>query len=774
MLRGHGYFQRAGLQENLRWLLMLFRHCLVLVCATLLLNLPALALDEAPAGEGWAGTWEMNWRGTSGYVILEQAGDRVSGRYPLYDGVIAAEVRRDGDGERLVGSWTIGERSGAFIAALGKDKRTFTGRFDTGEWWTGARTSHATLPELPAAGTPREAFANFVIAGNLAANGMADGWRLAAALVDFSGAAQPLTRAEQLHQVQALFSLIDLTTFRYWSIPDPLPGVASVALNLEQARSGAILALTMRQDDKGRWRIVSPGDSALRAARTDMLAAYGGKAPAADAYRQLQNPRDTMRAFLQGMADWNGAGRALALSTLDLSHFPELLREANGEINAHFLRRVLNQIGLVGLQGIPNDGVSREPYVHFAHGDGNIVIAPSGTAADAPWKFTAETVSRIRDLYLATAQLPAPRATPPGLIPDSTFFTLRDHFAKSAPFMLGRLHKVEYWQILCALSALAAAFLFARLGAALVCAGLRRIPGEGAVPRWFYWSLVILATLVAVSHVPRVLGLATGLREYTMPYWGVVACIAAGLVGWHLLDKLSDVLAHVASRTATPTDDILVTLLIGGARLFLVIACSFAAAHFLSLPTSNVLAGLGIGGLALAFASRETLSNVFGAGILVADRPFRRGDWIKSGDIEGAVESVGVRSTRVRTEQDSIVFVPNGRLADSTINNLGTRRHRLLRVPLTITGGATPEKLAAFVAVVRDRLTGDPVLIDDLTDVTVAGISQSSVTLEITTCVEVNSDRQHNAVRHALLLDLARLAESSGLALGGAFERQDS
>ena len=773
MIFGYQYPAGAGWRNVSHGLLSVLRLSLGAVCAALVFNLSVLAADSVPAG-GWAGTWEMNWRGSTGYVVLEQTGDRVSGRYPLYNSVIAGEIRRDGDGERLVGKWTTGERSGAFIAVLGNDKRTFTGRFDTGEWWTGTRTGHAVLPELPQGGSPREAFANFVIAGNLATNGMGDGWRLAAELVDFAGVTPPLSRAEQLHQVQALFALIDLTTFRYWAIPDPVPGSESVALNLEQARSAAVLALTMRKDDKGAWRIVFPGDNALRVARTALLAAYGGKAPAADAYRQLQSPRDTMRAFLQGMADWNGAGRALALSTLDLSHFPELLREANGEINAHFLRRVLNQIGLVGLQGIPNDGGSREPYVHFAHGDGNIVIAPSGPAADAPWKFTAETVARIRDLYLATAQLPPPRATPPGLIPDSTFFTLRDHFAKSAPFMLGRVNKIEYWQAFCALAAIAVAFMLARLGAALVCAGLRRIPGESEVPRWFYWSLVILATLLAVSHVPRVLGLATGLREYTMPYWGVVACIAAGLVGWHLLDKLSDVLAHLASRTATPTDDILVTLLIGGARLVLVIASSFGAAHFLSLPTSNVLAGLGIGGLALAFASRETLSNVFGAGILVADRPFRRGDWIKSGDIEGAVESVGVRSTRVRTEQDSIVFVPNGRLADSTINNLGTRRHRLLRVPLTITGGATPEKLEAFVDTVRERIAGDQIFIADLTDVTVAAISQSSVTLEITTCVDVNSDREHNAVRHALLLDLARLAESSGLVLGGAFARADS
>ena len=737
----------------------------------LLLLLLLCAAGVARAEGDWSGTWETHWRGSGGHMVIEQEGATVTGRYPLYHGRLEGKARLDARGSLVEGRWFVGTQSGTFIAVLSRDKRTFTGRFDDGDWWTGVRILQPDLPLRIDLTSPREAFTSFVIAGNRGRSGNDDAWGAAAEAVDFGTAAGPVLRGEQLHEVRNLFALIDLTTFRYGSIPDPAPGADSVMLRLEQLRSNVVLPLTVRRDGEGRWRIVLPGEDEMRAARTALLAVHGGKPPATDAFRQLQNPRDTMRAFLEGMADWDGNGRALALSTLDLSAYPELLRRTNGEVSAHFLRRVLDHIGLVGLQSIPNDGTSRDPYVHFVHGAGGIVIAPAGAGADARWQFTSETIASIRELYLVTERLPPPRATPPGFIPESAFFTLRGHVAQSAPILLGRVRHLEYWQLLGALIVFASALVVAWIVATLICSGLRRLPGATAAPRWFFWSLHVLITLAAMSPVPGILGMAEGYREYSIPLWGVVACIAAGVVAWHLLYTAGRVLATLAKRTTTPTDDIVVTLLLASARLGIVVASALGAAFFLSIPTTNLLAGLGIGGLALAFASRETLSNFFGAGILVSDRPFRRGDWIKTGDIEGAVELVGIRSTRVRTAQDSVVFVPNGKLVDSTINNLGTRRHRLVKLQLLVTAGGTPEKLEAFTAALRQRIANDQAFVASHTVVGVAGIGQTGITVDLTTYVELSSDSAESAARHALLLDVVRMAEQSGLTLGNGMAR---
>ena len=88
-------------------------------------------------------------------------------------------------------------------------------------------------------------------------------------------------------------------------------------------------------------------------------------------------------------------------------------------------------------------------------------------------------------------------------------------------------------------------------------------------------------------------------------------------------------------------------------RAVLVAAAAINIADRLSLPYNGLIAGLGIGGLAFAFAARETLSNVFGAAILVADRPFKAGDLISAGDVRGTVEHVGIRSTRIRSDEDT-------------------------------------------------------------------------------------------------------------------------
>jgi small-conductance mechanosensitive channel len=298
-----------------------------------------------------------------------------------------------------------------------------------------------------------------------------------------------------------------------------------------------------------------------------------------------------------------------------------------------------------------------------------------------------------------------------------------------------------------------------RLAAWLSADGVRQ-------PRSFTWLLAVTFALIVASRFPTVLGIPEQIRHIAFPIVGMGLILAASVAAWHLLGAIGLALQRLSARTATATDDILFNLLLAGARLGVVIAAVLGFAHFLSVPANGIVAGLGVGGLAFAFASRETLSNVFGAGILVADRPFRRGDWITAGDIQGSVEHVGIRSTRVRSAQDSIVVVPNGRLADSTINNLGTRRHRLFTTQFLVTAGATPERLDQFTTAVRQRVTDDASFLARRTEVGVAGIGGSGIQVELTTYLDVPTSSREREAKHALLVDVISLAETYGLSLG--------
>ena len=104
-------------------------------------------------------------------------------------------------------------------------------------------------------------------------------------------------------------------------------------------------------------------------------------------------------------------------------------------------------------------------------------------------------------------------------------------------------------------------------------------------------------------------------------------------------------------------------------KVFIVIIGGLTAAQCLGLPVTSVIAGLGIGGIAVALAAQNTLANFFGSLVILADRPFRIGDVVRIDSVEGKVESIGLRSTRIRMATGDLVTIPNKNIADSVVVN---------------------------------------------------------------------------------------------------------
>lgn len=132
------------------------------------------------------------------------------------------------------------------------------------------------------------------------------------------------------------------------------------------------------------------------------------------------------------------------------------------------------------------------------------------------------------------------------------------------------------------------------------------------------------------------------------------------------------------TRIARRTDNNLDTLMVEITQKFLKISLAsftvlFIGQSIFDLNITTLLAGAGVVGLAVAFASRETLSNFFGTLVIILDRPFRVGDRIRINEIDGLVESVGMRSTRLQTAEESCVSIPNSRIAEASIENISAR-----------------------------------------------------------------------------------------------------
>ena len=149
-----------------------------------------------------------------------------------------------------------------------------------------------------------------------------------------------------------------------------------------------------------------------------------------------------------------------------------------------------------------------------------------------------------------------------------------------------------------------------------------------------------------------------------------LASVAAVLIAVSLVDLLSDGLQRRADRTETKMDDQLIPLLRRSAKLLVVVIGTLFVLQNLSVDVSSLLGSLAIGGLAFSLAAKDTVANLFGSVTIFTDRPFQIGDWVLIDGVEGVVEEVGFRSTRLRTFADSIVALLKSVESQSPLANV--------------------------------------------------------------------------------------------------------
>jgi MscS family membrane protein len=184
-----------------------------------------------------------------------------------------------------------------------------------------------------------------------------------------------------------------------------------------------------------------------------------------------------------------------------------------------------------------------------------------------------------------------------------------------------------------------------------------------------------------------------------------LAVIAVTWFIYLMIDIIEIYLNKLTSRTETTLDDQLVPLLRKTLRIVLVIMAGvFLAQNVYQWDIGALIAGLGIGGLAFAFAAKDMLANFFGSITIFADRPFTMGERIKVQGYDGMIEEVGFRSTRIRTLDGNLVTIPNAIMANEAVENIG-RRPTIKRVlNVTVTYDTAPEMVQRGVDILREML----------------------------------------------------------------------
>lgn len=322
--------------------------------------------------------------------------------------------------------------------------------------------------------------------------------------------------------------------------------------------------------------------------------------------------------------------------------------------------------------------------------------------------------------------------------------------------------RLETWQWL----GFAVTLIAAILAAWLITAVMRRLSRPGSTLE----ALAKLATptglLVAASIVNWSVS-RLGVTQAGIPLvgslTGIFLVIGVAVFAYRLAAVIGGWFHVGASKTTSYADEIAVSLATGFSKLLIVVGAVIAIADVAGLPYEGVLTGLGVGGVAIAFAARDTVSNMMGGGLLIADRPFQRGDLIELDGKLATVEEVGLRSTRLRALDDTLLHVPNVQLSDRVIANWGRRRRRKVSMLLGLTYDTPRERLDTFVKRLREVVLAQAKVDPDDVYVGLKDFGASSIDIRLICHLRVSDFTAQVEAQHMLVMEIIALAEEGGV-----------
>jgi MscS family membrane protein len=215
--------------------------------------------------------------------------------------------------------------------------------------------------------------------------------------------------------------------------------------------------------------------------------------------------------------------------------------------------------------------------------------------------------------------------------------------------------------------------------------------------------------------------------------------------------------AAANSRTKTQ-QEILILIATSASKMIVIAGGAIIVCELLAIPYRSLLAGIGIGGLAIGLAAQDTLKSYLGSLSFVADPPFHVGDHVRFGATEGEVETVGLRSIKVRAPDNSQIIVPNSQIVNQTLVNLGRRRYRRTNCHIGVEYSTTPEQLDAFCNDIRELLTDHPNVRKEVLHVYVDQFAASSIDILVNFFLETRDTETELRERHKIFLDIMRLA----------------
>jgi MscS family membrane protein len=327
---------------------------------------------------------------------------------------------------------------------------------------------------------------------------------------------------------------------------------------------------------------------------------------------------------------------------------------------------------------------------------------------------------------------------------------------------------VFWWQWL-ALPLLAAFAVLAGAGLGLVT---RRVLGHLAARTRTTWDDVLLRRLAAPLTLLWAVAIGSALKPWLALGPGpdgviehLLRALAAVAIFWGGFRAIDVAFAIGAQRPWTKANPALATLLPLTRRLGKAVLVALGLVTVLTelgFNVAGILAGVGIGGIALALAAQKTVENLFGSFSIGVDQPFREGDFVKVADVTGTVETIGMRSTRIRTLDRTLVTIPNGQLADAKAETFAVRDRMRLFANLGLSYGTTAEQMRTILRELEATLRAHPKIWPDAVPVRFTELRDSSLNVEVVAWFVTPDWNEFTLIRQELLLRFMEIVEQAG------------
>lgn len=500
--------------------------------------------------------------------------------------------------------------------------------------------------------------------------------------------------------------------------------------------------------------VFSPAQSALTQAIQPIPATSAPNAPTDPLGRNT--PSNSVLGFLK--AATNG-DYSIATQYLQMS---AARRQSEGEQTATKLKFVLDKVfvGNYGRfnqpEGTPQEGVAlgHQKLGTMAAGDVELdldLVRVSDPSAGKIWLISAETLAKLPELYDQVQARQVESKLPDALV---------KHQLAGMPLWQW-LALLVGTPIAAALGWLILAVLeiplrwWARRRGQLDVANWRSVSG----PAWLLAGTLIHQVFIVYLRMPLL------LRHYYFQITSIALILSATWIAWRAVKwSLRRVriraLAHGHAGTGS--------LMLLGERILKAVIFALgilAVLGNLGFNMSTALAGLGIGGLAIGFGAQKTIENLFGGVSVLGDEVFRVGDVCRFGDRTGVVEDIGLRSTRIRTEERTLLAIPNGTVATINLENLSRRDKILFKTSLSLRSETKADHLRFILSEVRRLLYSHPKVESNTVRVRLTDIAGGAPSVEMLAYILTQDFNEFAAVREDLLLRMLDVVDSSGSGL---------